>query len=71
MNKRKTIKIEEFKEFINEKLLLKTIDVSEKTALCFILEYYLHKTNNYNGFRQLDIEHQAVGDKEYYSRVYY
>ena len=71
MNKRKTIKIEEFKEFINEKLLLKTINVSEKRALCFILEHYLFKTRNYDGYMHLDKNNSEFRTLGYYERKYF
>ena len=71
MNKRKTIKIEELKKFINKKLSLKTIDISEKRTACFILEHYLFKTKNYEGYMFLNNNYSDINTIGYYERKYF
>lgn len=50
---KKTFKVENFKNIINEKLALTSINQDEKKALTVVLERVLHDTNNYGGFNYL------------------
>ena len=50
---KKTFKVENFKNIINEKLALTSINQDEKKALTVVLERVLHDTNNYRGFNYL------------------
>ena len=53
MKSRKTFKVENFKNIINEKLALGSINQDEKKALTVVLERVLHDTNNYRGYNNL------------------
>jgi len=53
MKMKKTFKVENFKNIINEKLALTSINQDEKKALTVVLERVLHDTNNYRGFNYL------------------
>jgi hypothetical protein len=73
MAKRQTIKVQEFKKYINSKLALSTISQDAKAGLCVILEHYLHETGNYKGYGHANPQEQAKGwskDSEY-DRHYY
>ena len=50
---KKTFKVENFKNIINEKLALTSINQEQKQALTVVLERVLHDTNNYRGFNYL------------------
>ena len=54
---RKTIKIEEIKDRINQRLRRNQfVNPLTRWELCILLEDILHATSNYNGFRYLNQE---------------
>ena len=50
MQKRKTIKVDEFKAEVNRLLALDNLSQEEKKGLCYLVEKFLLSTGNYKGF---------------------
>lgn len=50
---KKTIKIDDLKNRINKYLSLETVTQEEKSGMAYVLETFLHDTNNYKGYAYL------------------
>lgn len=57
---RKTVDIEAFKNITNEVLRVSTVDRELRRGWCAALEWVLHETGNYRGYRYLTI-HEVPG----------
>ena len=53
MKSKKTFKVEDFKNMINKKLALTSINQDEKKSLTMALNHVLHATNNYRGYNNI------------------
>ena len=53
---KKTIKVEEMKNQLNEMLVHSSTAPDFRLGLCAAMETLLHSTGNYKGFKYLDME---------------
>lgn len=56
MAKRKTIKVEDLRVSINQKLRHSECSADMRHGMCMVLEEQLHATGNYSGFKYLTAE---------------
>lgn len=50
MSKRRTIKVQELVDHVNEKLSRNDFSQEKKFTLSYLLEHFLHETGNYAGY---------------------
>lgn len=53
---RKTVDVESFKDMTNKILRISTVDPAMRKGWMAALEWVLHETNNYRGFRYLTVD---------------
>lgn len=68
---RKTVKVDELKEYVNKLLAIEELHVEHKAGLIDMIHHVLHKTDNYQGFMFINNEDSEIGTPGWHNRKYF